>query len=264
MARSTGSLAISLGVHAAVFALAFSLARHPSLETSNNRTRDHYDDGIVWLPAPGPGGGGGGGGNERAEPIRKLEVQGQDTRTMPVSKAPDMNPEDMTPPESHLVNLAIPAVEFGAADFSQIGVREGLPASDSQGPGTDGGAGTGARGGIGPGDGRGLDDGSDGNTGGDVYGVGSGADNPRVLYQVKPQYTAQAMRVKIQGEVLLECVVESDGTVGRIRVLRSLDSMFGLDQEAIKAARQWRFAPARLKGRPVAMRVTIGIAFALR
>ena len=264
MDRSTGSLAISLGVHAAVFALAFSIARHPSLETINPRTLDNHADGIVWLPAPGPGGGGGGGGNERAEPIRKLEVQGQDNRTMPASKAPDMHPEDMKPPESRLVDLAIPAVEFGAADFSQVGAREGVPASDSQGPGTDGGAGTGKRGGIGPGDGRGLDDGFDRGTRGDVYGVGSGAENPRVLYQVKPQYTTQAMRLKIQGAVLLECVVESDGTVGRIRVLRSLDSMFGLDQEAIKAARQWRFAPAMLKGRPVAMRVTIEIAFALR
>ena len=72
------------------------------------------------------------------------------------------------------------------------------------------------------------------------------------------------MRAKIQGEVLLECVVQPDGTVGNIRVVRSLDSAFGLDQEAIKAARQWRFVPGTTKGEPVAVLVTIAIAFTLR
>jgi protein TonB len=87
---------------------------------------------------------------------------------------------------------------------------------------------------------------------------------PRLLQEVKPQYTAPAMRAKIQGEVLLECVVQSDGTVGNIRVVRSLDPTFGLDQEAIKAARQWRFAPGTRQGQPVAVLVTIAIAFTLR
>ena len=72
------------------------------------------------------------------------------------------------------------------------------------------------------------------------------------------------MRAKVQGEVILECVVENDGTVGRIRVVRSLDSIFGLDEEAIKAARQWRFVPGTRQGQPVPVLVTIAIAFALR
>jgi protein TonB len=72
------------------------------------------------------------------------------------------------------------------------------------------------------------------------------------------------MRAKIQGEVLLECVVGTDGNVGNIRVMRSLDSTFGLDQEAIKAARQWRFAPGTRFGEPVPVLVTIAIQFTLR
>ena len=176
-----------------------------------------------------------------------------------------MNPTDMKPRENRVLDLAIPAVEFGAADLTKIGVLEGVPASDSLGSGKRGGAGSPHDGdGLGPGDGDGFGPGHDRNIGGKEYGPGSGVVNPRVLHEVKPQYTAQAMRAKIEGEVQLECVVQADGTVGRIRVLRSLDSVFGLDQEAIKAARQWRFVPAMLKGHPVAMRVTIGIAFALR
>ena len=93
---------------------------------------------------------------------------------------------------------------------------------------------------------------------------GNGVETPRLLREVKPQYTAQAMRAKIQGEVLLECIVQPDGAVGNIRVVRSLDSAFGLDQEAIKAARQWRFAPGTRQGQPVPVLVTIAIAFTLR
>ena len=77
--------------------------------------------------------------------------------------------------------------------------------------------------------------------------AGNGVETPKLIREVKPQYTAQAMRAKIQGEVLLECIVMPDGSVGNIRVVRSLDAAFGLDQEAIKAARQWRFQPGTHK-----------------
>jgi protein TonB len=72
------------------------------------------------------------------------------------------------------------------------------------------------------------------------------------------------MRAKVQGEVELEAVVNPDGSVDRVRVTRSLDSTFGLDQEAIKAVRQWRFMPGTLKGQPVPVRVTVVLSFTLR
>ena len=93
--------------------------------------------------------------------------------------------------------------------------------------------------------------GSGGGTGGGAYRPGSGVSVPRVLQEVKPQYTADAMRAKVQGTVWLECIVMPDGTVGDVRVTESLDSVFGLDQEAIKAARQWKFVPGMRKGEPV-------------
>lgn len=72
------------------------------------------------------------------------------------------------------------------------------------------------------------------------------------------------MRAKVQGVVLLECVVQTDGSVGDVRILKSLDKVFGLDEEAIKAARQWRFVPRRRFGKPVPVLVTIELGFVLR
>jgi len=87
---------------------------------------------------------------------------------------------------------------------------------------------------------------------------------PKLIREVKPQYTADAMRAKVQGEVELEAVVNPDGSVDRIRVTRSLDRTFGLDQKAIEAVRQWRFMPGMRQGQPVAVRVSVVLDFTLR
>ena len=49
-----------------------------------------------------------------------------------------------------------------------------------------------------------------------------------------------------------------------LKVVRSLDNTFGLDQEAIKAAKQWRFRPGTRLGEPVPVLITIELAFTLR
>jgi len=69
---------------------------------------------------------------------------------------------------------------------------------------------------------------------------------------------------KIQGVVTMEAVVNPDGTVGQVHITRSLDPTFGLDQEAIKTVKQWRFDPGRLRGQPVAVQVIIEMTFTLR
>lgn len=87
---------------------------------------------------------------------------------------------------------------------------------------------------------------------------------PRVLHEVHPNYTSDAMRAKVQGSVTLELLVRADGTVGEVRILKSLDPTFGLDQEAIKAAKLWRFAPGTKDGRAVDMTTTIELTFTLQ
>lgn len=95
-----------------------------------------------------------------------------------------------------------------------------------------------------------------------VYKVGAGITPPVLVKEVKPQYTAAAMEAKIQGTVPLECVVGVAGTVGDVRVVRSLDA--DLDQEAIKAVKQWRFKPGTKDGKPVPVRITLDLTFTLR
>src|SRR5262245_44256003 len=85
----------------------------------------------------------------------------------------------------------------------------------------------------------------------DALQVGAGVTTPRLVTQVKPRYTVEAMRAKVQGTVLVECVVEVDGTVRRARVARSLDPRFGLDQTAVDAVKEWRFEPGTKDGKPV-------------
>ena len=262
--RSASALAISLGIHGAMFALAFWIAMNPTVQNTTATFVENVSKDIVWLDVKGPGGGGGGGGNARPEPIKKAELKGKDKITVPVAKAPAAEPPREKPPEPPVQNLTIPAQTLASAELAQVGAIEGIPSSESLGLGRGGGAGTGQGTGIGPGQGSGLGPGFGGGTGGGAYRPGNGVTTPVLRHEVKPQYTAPAMRAKIQGEVLLECVVQPDGTVGNIRVMRSLDSTFGLDQEAIKAARQWRFVPGQRQGEPVPVLVTIAIAFTLR
>ena len=229
--------------------------------------QEQPNDRIVWLTDPGPGGGGGGGGNKMKEPPRQAELPGKDKITVPVEKPPKLEaPQQAKNEPNPIEQLNIPAKSLAAAQDSLPGAIEGPPAppSLSQGSGTGGGAGSGAGSGIGSGSGSGLGPGSGGGTGGGVYRPGNGVTLPSIIREVKPQYTSDAMRAKVQGTVLLECVVNPDGSVGDVQVVRSLDSTFGLDTEAIKAAKQWKFRPGTRMGQPVPVLVTIELTFTLR
>src|SRR4029450_5242347 len=107
--------------------------------------------------------------------------------------------------------------------------------------------------GVGPG----IDEGTGGGTGGGPARPGSGIDPPRLLREVKAEYTEDARRRGITGDVELEIVVRRDGSVGDVRVLRSLGA--GLEQRAIAAVRQWRFSPARRKGDAVDVIVEVAV-----
>jgi protein TonB len=159
--------------------------------------------------------------------------------------------------------LIIPAQSLAAATTIHAGLLDPALPSESQGSGTRGGAGTGNNGGIGPGDGLGLDSGSIRGIGGDDPQGGSGVTPPVEIYVPKPQYTPDAMRARVQGTVWVECVVQTNGMCTNTRVARSLDPLFGLDQEALKAARQFRFRPGTRKGEPVPVLVTIALTFSL-
>ena len=87
---------------------------------------------------------------------------------------------------------------------------------------------------------------------------------PKPIKTVQATYTPEARAAKIQGTVVVEAVVLPDGTVGNVKVSRSLDTKFGLDTQALNATKQWTFTPGTLNGKPVAVVVSIEQVFFLR
>lgn len=260
--QSRVGISASVLSHIAMAFIAFLVMRYqPEAHSLGIAPTDLPRD-IVWLNDPGPGGGGGGGGNRAPDPPKKIELTGKEKITVPVKPEPKLQapPEEVKP----LEEINIPAKPMAAAEQPLPGALLSENLTTSLGSGSGGGSGTGTGTGSGPGTGSGLGDGRGGGTGGGAYRPGNGVSIPRVLVEVKPQYTADAMRAKVQGAVWLECIVMPDGTVGDIRVTRSLDSVFGLDQEAIKAARQWKFVPGMREGKPVPVLITIELTFTLR
>jgi protein TonB len=265
--RLGGAIGASILSHAAFLLLFVMLARLLPEAARQAILPDRLPSEIVWLAEPGPGGGGGGGGNQMKEPPKKVELPGKEKISVPAVKPPSMELEKPKEPEPEpQPQINIPAQTMAASTLTAPGVIESTqPAGTlSQGTGTGGGAGTGTGTGMGSGQGSGLGPGYGGGTGGGAYRPGNGVTLPRVLFEKKPAYTADAMRAKVQGIVLLECVVLPDGTVGQVDIIRSLDPTFGLDQEAIKAAKQWRFQPGTRFGEPVPVLVTIELQFTLR
>ena len=261
------AMSLSLASHVVGFFLMLFVVSQ--LHETANPDAPHIFDipkDIVWIATPGAAGGGGGGGNRQPEPPRKAELPGKDKVAVPVPKPPKLQapepPKEVPKPEQQ---INIPAMNTSAGLQQVPGALSGLPSAPSQGIGTGGGAGTGQGTGIGPGRGSGLGPGEGGGTGGGVYRLGgNGVVAPRLLKEVKPTYTGDAMRAKIQGVVTVEAVVLPNGTVGPVQVTRSLDRTFGLDEEAIKAVKRWVFAPGTRFGEPVPVLVEIELTFTLR
>jgi len=97
-----------------------------------------------------------------------------------------------------------------------------------------------------------------------VDGNEPGVTLPKLVSRVNPQYTPAAMQAKIEGTVMMKAVIRTDGTAGDIAIVQSLDSQYGLDEQAVAALRQWRFEPGRKAGKPVPVRVTIEMRFTLK
>jgi periplasmic protein TonB len=212
---------------------------------------------IVHDPRPA-GGGGGGGGNRQRAPIRHAEGVGRDAITLRI--APPPAPIDAG--ADFLPAVLLDARPLAAGTRDVVGLPEGgVPFGTSQGPGDGGGVGDGKGPGLGPGTGPGVGPGSGGGIGDGVYRPGGQVSSPRVIVQVKPKYTTDAMMRKVQGSAVLEFIVRADGRPDDIQVVRSLDP--GLDDQAVVAAKQWRFEPGRLGGRPVDVLVRLMLDFSL-
>jgi protein TonB len=88
--------------------------------------------------------------------------------------------------------------------------------------------------------------------------VGGVISAPNKIVHVSPVYPGIARSARVSGVVILETTIAEDGSVRDVRVLRSVPL---LDQAAVDAVRQWRFTPTLLNGRPVAVLMTVTVAF---
>ena len=242
---------------------------------------------LVFLATPGPGGGGGGGGMKMPTPPPPAERKAPKPEPVKIaSPVPPVRriatPPRPTPPRRPVVEpeIALPDPEppsFALSHTIQAPVvpitsneidRLGLPTldtptlADSLGSGTGGGIGSGQGLGLGEGIEGGIGAGFGGGTGGGPFQPGSGIEPPSLVREVRPDYTTEARRNAIEGDVVLEIVVRSDGRVGNVEVLQGLGA--GLSQKAVDAVRLWRFEPARRYGSPVDVIVTVSVEFSLR
>jgi periplasmic protein TonB len=262
--------ALTGAVHIAVLAIAVLLAGIHTANPQNRIARIDPEMRLVFLVSPGPGGGGGGGGHHDETPPPPAQRKGTSTLHSPIPVRRPIHVEApkivraVDPPKAEPPVVA-PVIPVAADIRDRVGVPVAAKApviQDSNGPGVGGGTGTGRGTGVGEGDGNGIGPGSGGGTGGGPYRPGSGITAPTILREVKPDYTEEGRRRNVEGDVVVEIIVKSDGTVGNVKLLQGLGA--GLDQRAIDAVRQWRFSPARRLGTPVDVVVEVAVEFKLR
>jgi TonB family protein len=84
---------------------------------------------------------------------------------------------------------------------------------------------------------------------------------PKRTLKVNPKYTQSAKDAGVEGVVKLSAVITREGVPDQVKVVESLEP--SLDEEAVKAVKQWKFEPATRQGKPVAVLTTIEIKFTL-
>jgi protein TonB len=89
--------------------------------------------------------------------------------------------------------------------------------------------------------------------------VGGGVSKPEVIYEVEPEFSEEARKAKFMGVVTVNLIVDQKGLPENVHILRGVG--MGLDQKAVEAVKQYRFKPAMLGGKPVAVEVNVEVDF---
>jgi TonB family protein len=204
------------------------------------------------------GGGGGGGSHDIVQaPKGRLPKIEQQPIAAPMviennhpklAAAPSIvMPKDIQLPNNNLPSLGDPRTSVAGPASNGIGSAGGM------GIGSGGGIGSGKRSGYGPGEGGGY--------GGGLYHVGGGVAAPQLVSAPDPEFSDEARRTNFEGVCVVSLIVDAQGNPQRVQVLRPLGK--GLDEKAVAAVRQYRFKPATLQGKPVAVELNIEVNFRL-
>jgi|CXWL01.1.fsa_nt_gi protein TonB len=95
-----------------------------------------------------------------------------------------------------------------------------------------------------------------------IFQVGGNVVEPVVISRTPPTYTETARRARTQGTVVLEAVINKQGEVTNVKVLKSLP--FGLDRQAVESIQRWKFKPATMDGRPVSVYYVLTVQFKIQ
>ena len=92
-----------------------------------------------------------------------------------------------------------------------------------------------------------------------IYTVGTDVKAPKVIHRVDPQYPELGRRMRLNGFVILECIIDDTGHIRDAHILRSSHAVF--EQPALDAIRQWQFAPGTMNGVPVNVQFDLTVTF---
>lgn len=261
---SKASPLYSVLLHVAVVFLLIYAGRHIVQEVQKGKTIAE-----IFLPSPyeqmtppdaEKAGGGGGGGLRDPLPASKGKLPKLDTQQIvpPTPKPPVDEPK--LPAEPSVMVLA----QLPKLNLPNYGDPLGANGPLSAGPGSGGGIGLGVGHGVGPGRGPGVGPGESGGSGGGVFMPGRGGVSlPQCIENcsMKPTFSEEGYKLKIQGTVLVQFVVRSDGSTDSFKILRGLG--YGLDENATETIRKWRFRPGYKDGRAVDVYASAEVNFRL-
>jgi periplasmic protein TonB len=91
--------------------------------------------------------------------------------------------------------------------------------------------------------------------------VGGNVKAPVAIERVKPDYTDTARKAKITGTVIVEAIIDTNGNVRDVRVIKGLP--MGLGAQAEEAVKKWKFKPGTLNGEPVSVIFNLTVTFTL-
>jgi len=248
MESNRSSTAYAVAVHAmAIFLIGF-VVRAQIRDVERVHSSIRLVDPALEMMSKSADRSGGGGGQKGDAPVSK----GHLPKIAEQQVAPPMNPPLVQPKMALEPTIDLQQdVKMADNVMPNVGMPNSPLAGVSMGDGRGGG--------IGPGDGPGVGAGRGGNTGGGLRRVGGGVSQPEVIYSVEPEFSEEARRAKVSGDVDVYLQVDEHGNPTHVHVARGMG--MGLDEKAVEAVKQYRFKPAMENGRPVAVEMYVVVNF---
>jgi periplasmic protein TonB len=222
-------LPVSIGLHAILIGTGlFAAVWHVSLPTSAPNQMSTFDVLMdVPLPPPGP------------PQQRRAEARPVD----PVKPDPTqvVTPPDVIPDQ--LPDLTPAGDQNGSPNGAENGTRDGDPNGSPDG----------IVGGFNPDPTTAIQS--------KPVPVGPGVVAPRIIYRVDPRYPEHPRRIRLQGYVMVRCVIDRTGGIRDLQVVSASHPAFAAP--AIEALRQWRFTPGLVKGQPADTEFVLKVNFTL-